>query len=111
MQRQRKSTESIQISGLISWYRPEPTLPKVKDRRPRLSPVAMRKVSGVATTVMNAGNASLKSSHFTRAMQPHISAPQADKCNEQSDAGGGSVLQAIRNIVDDVLASFAQGQL
>ena len=48
---------------------------KVKERRPRLSPVAMLKVSGVATVVMKAGNASVKSSQSTFAKDAHMSAP------------------------------------
>ncbi|MBZ5660269.1 MAG: LuxR C-terminal-related transcriptional regulator [Acidobacteriia bacterium] len=42
---------------------------KVKESSPRLSPVAMLKVSGVATSVMNAGKASLQSSQRTLATE------------------------------------------
>ena len=42
---------------------------------PRLNPVAMLNVSGVASMVMNAGNASVKSAHFTCAMDCVINAP------------------------------------
>jgi hypothetical protein len=45
-----------------SWMSVLPTLIKVKESMPRLRPVAMLKVSGVATRVRKAGNASLKSS-------------------------------------------------
>jgi len=57
--------------GLISRWRPVPSLMRVKESRPRLRPVAMVKVSGVATRVRNAGKASLKSSHRTRATAIH----------------------------------------
>ena len=63
------------MSGLISRYLPVPTLIKVKESMPRLSPVAMLNVRGVATRVRKAGKASLKSSQRTRATAPHISAP------------------------------------
>src|SRR6202035_1024070 len=53
--RRRKRTERIQMRGLISRYRPVPTLIKVKESIPRLRPVAMLKVSGVATRVRKAG--------------------------------------------------------
>src|SRR5580698_6617365 len=65
--RSRNSTESTQMSGLICLILPVPILMKVKESRPRLSPVAMLKVSGVAIDVMKAGNASVKSSQSTLA--------------------------------------------
>ncbi len=43
------------MSGLICRIFPVPSLMKVKERRPRLSPVAMLNVKGVATIVRNAG--------------------------------------------------------
>ncbi len=55
------------MRGLISRWRPVPSLMRVKESRPRLRPVAMLNVRGVATRVRNAGKASLKSSHRTRA--------------------------------------------
>ena len=51
------------------------TLRNVKESMPRLRPVAMLNVSGVATKVRKAGNASVKSSQWTFATAPHISAP------------------------------------
>ena len=45
------------MRGLIWRIFPVPILMKVNESRPRLSPVAMLKVSGVATRVINAGNA------------------------------------------------------
>jgi hypothetical protein len=38
------------MRGLISRRLPVPSLTKVKERRPRLRPVAMLKVTGVATS-------------------------------------------------------------
>src|SRR5882672_10888769 len=73
--RNKKRAERTQISGLISRALPVPILMKVNERRPRLNPVAMLNVRGVATRVMKAGNASLKSSQRTLATEPHISAP------------------------------------
>ena len=64
---------STQMSGLISRCLPVPSLTKVKESKPTLRPVAMLKVSGVATSVRNAGKASLKSSQRTRATAPHMS--------------------------------------
>src|SRR6266571_6663932 len=55
------------MRGLISRWRPVPSLMRVKESRPRLRPVAMLNVRGVATRVRNAGKAPLKSSHRTRA--------------------------------------------
>src|SRR6266852_9761837 len=73
--RSKKSAERTQINGLISRALPVPILMNVKESRPRLSPVAMLNVRGVATSVINAGKASLKSSQRTLATEPHISAP------------------------------------
>lgn len=61
------------MSGLTSRCLPLPTFTNVNDKTPRLRPVAMLKVSGVATSVRNAGNASLKSSqcrHRHESRQP-----------------------------------------
>jgi len=73
--RSKNRMESTQIKGLICFIFPVPILMKVKESRPRLSPVAMLNVSGVATVVMNAGNASVKSSQSTLARDAHMSAP------------------------------------
>src|SRR3954463_2086218 len=60
---------------LISRYLPEATFTAVYAITPRLNPVAMLKVNGIATTVINAGNASVKSAHCTRAIDCIIKAP------------------------------------
>ena len=49
--------DSTQISGLMSRYFPAPIFRHVKESKPKLSPVAILNVSGVATSVRNAGNA------------------------------------------------------
>jgi len=67
--------ERTQISGLTSRCLPLPSFTKVNDKTPRLRPVAMLKVSGVATSVRKAGKASLKSSQRMRATAPLISTP------------------------------------
>ena len=59
------------MRGLISRWRPVPSLMRVNESRPRLRPLAMLKVRGVATRVRNAGKASLKSPHRTRATAIH----------------------------------------
>jgi len=61
------------MSGLISRRLPVPSLTKVKESRPRLRPVAMLNVSGVATSVRKAGKASLKSSQRTRSSKTLLS--------------------------------------
>jgi hypothetical protein len=43
------------MSGLISRYLPEPTLMRVNESRPRLRPVAMLNVSGLARIVERLG--------------------------------------------------------
>src|ERR1700722_20651373 len=73
--RSRKMPDSTQISGLMSRYFLAPIFKQVNESRPRLSPVAMLNVNGVATNVRNAGKASLKSSQRTFAIELHISAP------------------------------------
>src|ERR1700756_1066235 len=73
--RSRKITVSTQIKRLISRNFPAPTLMQVNDSKPKLNPVAILKVSGVATSVRNAGKASLKSSHSILASDPHINPP------------------------------------
>ena len=63
------------MRGLICLIFPVPILMNVKESKPRLNPVAMLKVSGVATRVIKAGNASVKSCQCTLAREAHISAP------------------------------------
>ena len=60
--RSRNKTLSTQISGLISRWRPVNSFTNVNESNPRLNPVAMLNVSGVAISVRNAGTASVKSS-------------------------------------------------
>ena len=57
--RSMNKTLSTQISGLISLRRPVKSFRKVNDRSPRLRPVAMLNVSGVAISVKNAGTESV----------------------------------------------------
>ena len=74
-ERRINSPVRIQIRGLTSRRLPLASLRKVKEIRPRLRPVAMLKVSGVATTVRKAGKASVKSSQWTRATARHLKLP------------------------------------
>ena len=63
------------MRGLTSFRRPAKSFRKVNDNSPRLNPVAMLNVNGVAIRVRNAGIESVKSSHFSLATAPHMSAP------------------------------------
>src|SRR6267142_6330288 len=69
------NTVRIQSRMLTSRNFPAATFTTVKEISLRLSPVAMLKVSGIATIVTNDGKASVYSSHFTLAMDYVISAP------------------------------------
>src|SRR6266850_1405301 len=60
---------------LTSRYFPAPSFTVENEITPRLNPVAMLNVSGVASMVINAGNASVKSAHLTCAMDCVINAP------------------------------------
>src|SRR2546423_1922497 len=73
--RSRNNPVSIQSTMLTSRYLPAPSFTMENEITPRLNPVAMLNVSGVASMVMNAGNASVKSAHFTWAMDCVINAP------------------------------------
>src|ERR1700722_10712739 len=73
--RSKKRADRTQMRGLICRIFPVPILMKVNESRPRLNPVAILKVSGVAIDVINAGNASVKSFQSTLASEAHISAP------------------------------------
>src|SRR5258708_23442541 len=65
----------IHSSTLTSLHFPAANFAAVYEITPKLNPVAMLNVSGVATSVTNAGNASVKSFHSTCAIDSVISAP------------------------------------
>src|SRR5215469_192697 len=73
--RKIKSPVRIHTSRLISRTFPDATFTTVYEINPRLSPVAILNVRGVAIMVMNAGTASLKSLHSMCAIDCVISAP------------------------------------
>src|SRR5579864_7878363 len=74
-----KSKVRIQITGLTSRNRPAATFTNVYEINPKLSPVAILNVSGVASRVTNAGIASVKSDQTTRPIDSVISAPTTIK--------------------------------
>src|ERR1700693_2073914 len=70
-----KSPVRTEIRGLISLRFPVEIFRNVKEIMPRLKPVAMLKVRGVATRVRKAGKASVKSFQLTLATAPHMREP------------------------------------
>src|SRR2546426_10976330 len=82
-----KNGVRTQTGGPPARIFPAATLTTVKEISPRLNPVAMLKVSGVATMVTKAGNASVYSSHFTLAMDWVISAPTRISAGAVAKAG------------------------
>ncbi len=67
------------MSGLICRIFPVPILINVNESKPRLKPLAMLNVSGVATSVINAGKASVKSCQWTLAREAHMSTPRKNQ--------------------------------
>src|SRR5258708_10225604 len=49
-----------------------------------------------------------KANKCSRVRDDYFCVAQADECDEESDAAGGSVLEAIQNAVDDLLAHFRE---
>src|SRR5260221_1265629 len=49
-----------------------------------------------------------KANECSRVRDDFFGFAQADECNEEPDAAGGSVLEPIRNAVDDLLAHFGE---
>src|ERR1700730_5893437 len=81
------SAARIQTRMLTSCNPPAAVLATVKEISPRLRPVAMLKVSGMATMVTNAGKASVYSSHFTLGVNSVISAPTRIKAGAVANTG------------------------
>src|SRR6266487_3209373 len=79
------SAVRIQMTALISRNLPAATFTSVYEISPKLSPVAMLNVSGVATSVTNAGIASVNSFHSTRA-----ECRQQEKARDKNIAEAGS---------------------
>jgi hypothetical protein len=103
------------MSGLISRWRLVPSLTKVKESRPRLRPVAILKVRGVATNVRNAGKASVKSSQRTRATARHMSAPTRIRAGTVAYVGSSEKIRGkerkvkTRSLPDRVGAGATEG--
>src|SRR5438445_7903762 len=77
----------IQSNTLTSLHFPAATFAAAYEITPKLNPVAMLNVSGVATSVTNAGNASVNSFHSTCAIDSVISAPTNSKAGAVANAG------------------------
>src|SRR5271170_7353224 len=77
----------IQTSALTSLNLPDASFTTVYEISPRLRPVAMLKVSGVASMVINAGKASLKSFQFTSAKDCDIKTPTKIRAGAVAYAG------------------------
>src|SRR5579859_1380744 len=81
------SPVKIHSSTLISLHFPAANFAAVYEITPKLSPVAMLNVSGVATSVTNAGNASVNSFQSTCAIDSVISAPTSTSAGAVANAG------------------------